>query len=271
VLLPLLSFLLVKGALASESLADWQALHDARLLLSADADFRGAIQSLERLDARLEPEDSLRGDVALSLAHARYAIGLAGGARDALTPAAAVSRTAASALAFEAQLDAIENRIQGLPFKALFAGGPQPFVRSWHHAGQGTLRLSTRNEDPALLWRTIVRDRQDDQIQALVAEGLGLLHGFRCQIRGAGFPSWLRLLALDDRDREFASEPFLVDTREWKALDTSFSSLHFTDPTAFGVRLDPSRVTLIALHDVTSYLSADRGQKEVWIDDVEIW
>lgn len=269
----LLSCLLLMAAplQANGNVSDWESMHDARLLAAVDGDHRAAIGRLEELNARIESTDPLRGTIGLSLATFRYAENMVEGARDALSSARKFPGTAEQAISLASQIDALQYQIQVLPFRTGFSASNNPFVHAWAFPGRGSVDISLVAGEATLVWTSTVRDRQEDQILAVLSETGLPLHGLRCRVRGEGFPTWLRVLVVDDSDREFASEPFEVSVAAWKDLELGLSSFHHTDPTSPSIRPDPKHLVLLSFHDVTAYLSSDRGRREVWFDDVEIW
>lgn len=253
------------------SLSDWEKLNDARLRAATGGNAATASRDLETLLASLDASDPFRGEVAYALAQARMAAGRIEKAREALRVAQAFPQTTGAAVVFDAQLEALENRIESLPLLTDFSGEENPFVHAWQHVDLGTVTVEPIFDDPALRWVTNVRDRSEDQIIASFDEHARPVHGIRCNVRGQEFPSYLRVVVTDDHDREFASDPFLVSTGAWRDLEIPISSLHHTDPTRPRVRPDPRSIATLAFDDVTAYLSSDRGDKEVWLDDLEIW
>jgi hypothetical protein len=269
VLLPLLAGASALVAQASTP-ADWERLHDLRLRAATRGDGSSVIGDLESLLASIDASDPLRGEVAWALAKARMDAGRVDEAREALRTAQAFPQTADAATAFDAQLEAIQSRIDVLPLWTDFSDS-NPFVHAWQRVDLGTVSVEPLLDDPALRWVTNVRDRTEDQILVSFDERARPVHGIRCNVRGQDFPSFLRVVVTDDHDREFASDPFLVGTGSWRDLEVTIASLHHTDPTRPRVRPDPRSVATLAFDDVTAYLSGDRGEKEVWLDDLEIW
>jgi len=262
---------LTLGAGAAETSADWTTLHDIRLSEVVDGVTPRTVERLETLLARLDAMDRLHGETAYWLAHARVTLGDREGAREALELALEDPDTREAALALQAQMDAVLATVDRLPFRHNMEDGRGPFVHSWLYGDRGEVRVAPVDADHgrAIRWTFRIRDRQEDQVTVTFAAGSGTVSRIRCEIMGQGFPSFLRVLVEDSGGREFATDPFEVPEGRWIPLDVALSSFHSTNPTTPSARPQGS---LLALHlnDVTAYLSADRGLREVWIDNVEI-
>jgi hypothetical protein len=258
-----------QGALAAEGPREWAELYEARLLDAADGEAGAAAFNLQALLNRMSPADPLYGEVAYWLANARVALGERQLAHDALDLAAGQPAAREAALALDAQLEALDRLVTDLPLVAALDDSPGPFVHSWLFGDRGWLEMGTPEgeEDPALRWAYIVQDRHDDQITLNLAPRAGQLRKVELGLKAEGFPAFVRVLLDDDRGREFATEPLEVPTDEWLWLALDRGSFHSTDPTTPAIRPAPG-VQALHLHDVTTYLSADRGPRIVWIDDL---
>ncbi len=257
---------------AAEGPAEWAEMFDALLLDVADNDAETAAFNLQSLLNRLSPEDPLHGQVAYWLAHTYISLDQRQLAHEALDIAMEAPSAREKALALHSQLESIDRQIQSLPVSSTLDEDPGPFVHTWHFGDRGWLEQGTPHgeDDPALRWACIVQDRQDDQISASFGPEAGQIEGIHLSLKSEHFPAHLRILLVDERGREFATDPLTVPTDEWLALELERDSFHSTDPTT--PREQPARrITAIHLHDVTTYLSSDRGPRVVWLDDLEIW
>jgi len=263
--------LLVLAATAAETPADWAVLNDIRVSEVLDGVTPTTVERLEALLARLDAMDRLHGEAAYWLAHARVTLGDREGARQALEIALEDLETRDAALALQAQMDAVLATVDRLPFRHDMEDGRGPFVHSWLYGDRGDVRVAPVDADHgrAIRWTFQIRDRQEDQITVSFGSDAGTLVRFRCEIMGQGYPSYLRILAEDREGGEFATDPFEVPEGRWIPVNVALSTFHSTNPTTPTAR---PRGSLRALHlnDVTAYLSADRGVREVWIDNLEI-
>ncbi len=265
--------LLLLAALApaqgAEGPQEWAELYDARLLDVADADAETAAFNLQSLLNRLDARDPLYGHVAYWLAHAYVSLDQQQLAHEALDTAGESSTAREAAIALHAQIESIERTVRELPLSAdmnLHAG---PFVHSWLFGDRGWLEMGTPqgHDSPALRWACIVQDRHDDQISVAFAPQAGRVKAVSMKLEAEHFPAHLRVLIVDERGREFATDPLAVPTGSWLELSLDRGSFHSTDPTT--PREKPAaRIASLHIHDVTSYLSADRGPRVVWIEDV---
>jgi hypothetical protein len=262
--------LLVLPVHATEGPQDWAELYEARLL-DADGATETAAFNLQSLLNRLDPKDPLYGDVAYWLAHAYVGLEQRALAHDALAIAADSPATRDAALALQAQIDSIERTVRRLPLVARMNDGSGPFVHSWLFGDRGWLELGTPEggQDPALRWACLVQDRHDDQISLRIDPSAGRLARVRMNLLAESFPAHVRVLIEDELGREFATDPFAVPTGAWLPVDLERRSFHSTDPTT--PRATPAaHILALHIHDVTTYLSSDRGPRVVWIDDLEL-
>ncbi len=266
-----LLLLVARTAVGVETPGDWALLNDIRVSEVVDGVTPATVERLEALLARLDAMDRLHGETAYWLAHARLTLGDREGARKALELALEDPDAREAALALQAQMDAVLATVDRLPFRHDMEDGRGPFVHSWLYGDRGDVRVAPVDADHgrAIRWTFLIRDRQEDQITVSFASSAGNLTRFRCEIMGQGFPSFLRILVEDRGGREFATDPFEVPAGRWIPLDVALSTFHSTNPTTPSER---PRGSVLALHlnDVTAYLSADRGVREVWIDNLEI-
>jgi hypothetical protein len=269
---PLLALLAAGPVLAAEGPAEWGEMFDARLLDVAENDPETAAFNLQSLLNRLEPADPLHGQVAYWLAHTYIGLDQHQLAREVLALAQESPGAREAALALQKQLDAIERQIVGLPLESSLDDDFGPFVHSWHFGERGWLEQGTPQgeSDPALRWACIVQDRHDDQISIGLAPQAGRVRGVRMQLQAEHFPAHLRVLLVDERGREFATDPLTVPTGGWLELDLGRDAFHATDPTTPYAK-PADHIKALHIHDVTSYLSSDRGPRVVWLDDLEIW
>ena len=266
-----LALLLALPAHSDEGPQEWAELYEARLLDSADNATETTAFNLQSLLNRLSPGDPLYGQVAYWLAHAYLCLDERTRAHEALQIAAEAPETRDAALALQAQIDSIERTVQRLPLSASMDKGPGPFVHSWLFGDRGWLESGTPegDSDPALRWATIVQDRHDDQISLYLAPSAGGLARIKLRLRAENFPAYLRILVEDAHGREFATDPFSVPTGAWLPVDLDRRSFHSTDPTTPRAR-PGTALRALHVHDVTTYLSSDRGPRVVWIDDLTL-
>ena len=266
------SLLCATSVYAAEETQDWSDLFEARLMDMADADSETASLTLTTLLERLDEGDALYGQPAYWLAHAHLGRGDIQAANQALELAMQAAGTREAAVALQAQMEALKRTIVSIPLRHPLDDDPGPFVHSWLHGDQGWLDMARPQPDssPALRWTSHIQDRKDDQISAKFGQAAHPVHGVRISLRAEAFPAYLRVLLVDERDREFATDPLAVPTDRWLDLDLPLGTFHSTDPTT--PREKPrSALDALHVHDVTAYLSADRGEQVIWLDDLEIW
>ena len=74
-----------------------------------------------------------------------------------------------------------------------------------------------------------------------------------------------------DDDRTYLTESIAISTDRWLDVEASLDQFRSNDPTLPSLRPDSRTVRMLAVQNVTAFLSADRGSHEIWIDDLEIW
>lgn len=241
-------------------------MYDARLIEGAYGDPQRAAASLTQI---LKTSKYLPGEVAYWLAHARLSTGDVISATSALEIAVDYPETRDRALSLRSQADSLQRVIVSLPYTTDFALGG-PFVHSWMHGDRGNIDLlqSEFTYGAALRWTSKIRDRQDDQITATL-NSLPISK-INVSMRAEDFPAYLRILIIDDLGQEFATDPFTIVTDSWTKVELTLDDFHSTDPTKY--RVKPSKkLTALHIHDITTYLSADRGTRYLWLDDLEIY
>ena len=211
---------------AAEGPLEWAELFDARLLDVAVNDGETAAFNLQSLLNRLEPSDPLYGQVAYWLAHSYISLDQSQLAHEALDLAMESASSREAALALHKQLESIDRQVTSLPLSSPLDEDFGPFVHSWPFGDRGWLEQGTPEgeEDPALRWACIIQDRQDDQISATFAPEAGRVAGVRLQLRAEHFPAHLRVLLVDERGREFATDPLTVPTTSWLELELAARS-----------------------------------------------
>lgn len=294
------------SASAAEGPADWNELYDARLLEVADGRTRAVVENLTSLRSRVDRDDPLHGEVAWWLAQARFALGDVEGARESLAEARRYRGVRDLAIAFEGQLEYITREVKSLPLRESFEGGVGPLVHAWRQGPFGRVvsgtpaRLaplledgltefmdlpleevrrasrappagtSPAPEDPAVIWTVVVRDMRHDHLLVNLGQAARHPTAVRFQAQAVGFPGYIRLIAVDERGREYASDYYAVPTEGPVALDYALTDFYAVDPKSARVRPHGTAIRELRFEDITGYLSADRGTHAFWIDDLEI-
>jgi len=270
VAIALLAFGLVvpQQSVLAEDVQDWATLLDALLIEMGDGNVAEAEARLELLLMRLDDEDLLRGQVAYWLAHSRMSLGDSRGALEALEIATSRADTRERAHALRSQIEALGNQLSVLPFETDLSDGKSPFVHSWMHSAEGQIEIRMESDgNQALLWTTTLRDRTDDQITVNFAQDAPSPVSIALRAKAAPFPAWLHVVAEDKDGTSFRSRTLQIPPSEWTDISVNIADLLPVIPTPnaqIGV------VQSLSIQDVTAWQSADRGVRQLWLDDVVI-
>jgi hypothetical protein len=249
----------------------WEQLYDALLHASADGDVAAAAAGLEGLARGLSDDDPLRGEVLFRLGDARYALGDADRAREALRDCirfTSPSRPKCLDRLWRIEVD--EGRIGHIPARFEFGDGVQPFVRpTTGNVDRGSLRVDDESPggDPALLW-TVGNDPVEDLVVGF-RDPSPAPRGVRVLARTNEADVRLRVVAIDSNGRRYATPGILpVPQDGWGPIDVALDTLEAEDPGAG--RLVPSRLDAVILEDATSPSRRVTGTA-IWLDDVELY
>lgn len=238
----------------------WAALQDARLAEAADRDASAAIAIYETVLHHLPAEDPLRGELLLHLARARFDEGDHAGARAALVEASSDPQVGARARSWRVQVDAWERRVQRLPLEEDFEVGSGPLVLGWSAAADAALQGGPEG----LTWTTVVREGRDDYVLAVVDEAAGPVRTLGLRLRALDLACHLRLIVEDDAGRRYTAPIVPLGPGEALELDVPITDLLPVQAGGPQV-LDPGRVRVVMLQDVTAFHSAERGRARIQI------
>ena len=252
----------------AEGPEEWATLLDAILIDMGDGDVLEAEARLELLLMHLDDRDLLRGRVAYWLAHTRMSLGDASGALEALQIATARADMRKRAHALQSQIEALQNQLSVLPYETDLSKGSSPFVHSWMHGEEGRVEIRMESDgNRAVLWTTTLRDRTDDQITVNFAANAPAASSISFRAKADPFPSWIHVVAEDVSGGAFRSRTLEVPVGEWTAIEVRIDDMLPV------IGLEGQAVATIqslSLQDVTAWQSADRGERLLWLDDIEI-
>lgn len=243
----------------------WSALHDARLAESADRDPAAAIAIYETVLHHLPADDLLRGELLLQLARARFDEGDLEGSRAALIEASQDPQVGARARAWRVQVDAWERRVPRLPLVESFTRDVGPLVLGWSAAAYASLRAGGEG----LAWTTVVRDNRDDYLLLALDEAAAPLRAVRVRVSSADLVAHLRLIVEDDGGLRWTTPVVAVEPGPPEELLVEVEDLlpaHTIGPE----RVDPARIRVVMLQDVTAFHSAARGPNRLVVSQLEL-
>lgn len=243
----------------------WEGLNDARLIEAADGTPAIAAQYYEELLQDLPPDAVQRPEVLYWLGRARLSLGDLDGAITALREAARDPDQRPAAEALLAQIEALRRGGVGLPIRWDFSQGPMAFARS---LSDDAGRLDTRlvDGDPALQWPMNVHDGEVGHISLSLAQDLPI-RAVSFRVRAARFPSNLQVVLLSAEGVRFSAPLVVVPVGRWLPIQWRVESFRAIDPSP-GAILRRARVVIF--QELTGYLSSDRGENSLLIDDIRI-
>lgn len=163
--------------------------------------------------------------------------------------------------------------VRDLPVHWTFSDVNHGVFHPWQlDDGEGSIRVQSRDEaaNPALIWRTFVDVRNNDQLV------VGFDHprpaprkiGFRVQAHDRA--SALRIRVVDDlgRSYELATGPIRVFTDRPTQVQVDLTELVPTEPG--DPPLDPGALARLILEDVSALSGTAPGRHELYLDDVSI-
>jgi len=236
----------------------WAALQDARLAESADRDPGAAIAIYETVLHHLDDGDSLRGELLIQLARARFDDGDIEGARAALVEASTEPVVSARARAWRVQVDAYQRRVQHVPMSENFHSGTGPFVLGWSAAPQAAIG----GGDLGLVWHTVVRDGRDDYVLAAVDAQAGSIHRLGLGLQADDIDAQVRVIVEDDGGRRWTAPVIDLAVGQPVNVDLAVADLLPAQPGSPSA-VDPAGIRVVMLQDVTAFHSAARGQNQI--------
>lgn len=243
----------------------WAALQDARLAEAADRDPGAAIAIYETVLNHLPAEDPLRGELLLQLARARFDEGDIPGARAALVEISGDPQVGARARAWRVQVDAWERRALRLPLQVSLTTGAGPLVLGWSASADASLQAGP----DGLTWTTVVRDGRDDYVLAVLDEGAGPLRSLSLRLRALDLPAHLRVIVEDDAGRRYTAPILALGPGQAADLDLAVADLLPVQSNGPQV-LDPGRVRVVMLQDVTAFHAPERGSSRILLESLEL-
>ncbi len=265
---------LLLAALSNPALAQdlraWQGMYEGLLKEAGDGDAGAAQEWYRGLLAGLPENDPSRGELHYWLGRTSYLGNDVEAARRDLKAASKDPTSAPHAQALLGQIDAKELRIRRLPVTHDFRLGTAHWLHSWQHGDKGTIEALPLPPDgePAMAWRTTVKDREDDQVVCYFDEPRPGPTRIRMSLRSEHFPAYVLPSLHDDRGRRYApDEPIAVSTDRWVPVELDVSEFL---PREGNQPLQPEDLDALVLQDVTAFFSSDRGANVLYVDEVHI-
>lgn len=253
------------AALPDDDVRIWEGLYDARLIEAADGTPAIAIQYYEELLQELPADAPQRPEVLYWLGRARFSLGDLDGAIAALQEAARSPDQRPMAEALLSRIELQRRGAIGLPIRWDFSQGPMSFSRSLDDdAGRLATRLIDGN--PALIWPMLVRSGGIGHISLSLAQELPIRYlAFRA--RAERFPANLQVVLLSPDGGRFSAPLVVVPTGRWMRVEWRVESFRAIDGRA---EAPLRRARVVVFQELTGYLSSDRGDNALFIDDLRI-
>lgn len=259
--------LLAPLLLAAEASRGWTAVNEARLALAIEGSPELAAQYCEAALGELPANDPERGEVLYMLGRARWELGQADPARQALVEAAKDPRVAEAARAMLLHIELEEAAVDRLPWACGFEGGLCGFRRSWVTPTAPPLQVRPADGDPALAWDMEVKGATGERIALAFTDGLPV-RWISLRARSDTFPAVVRFTLLDGSGSRYSTSPIELPDDEWLPLDLPLSAFENQDPTA--PSRAPRQVRVLEIEDLTGAVLADRGANTLWIGEVAV-
>ncbi len=249
-------------------LASWLALQDALLLESLDGADEAQVGRYAKLTQNLSADDPYRSDALLHLGRACALSGDIEGARAALRECIRLGplRDPCTDDLERIELDASSVRV--VPVAWTF-DGEHGLLHPWRFTDQGSIRTERVDDDPKLVWSTLVRAQSEDQLRIGFDRATPAPKGIRFTARAQTFDAHLRVVAVDDEMMRFTRPHVVLEVDVEQTIDIPFNELQPVD--TLSAPFDPSRIALLIIQDFTSYTSRARGRNSITIDDVEVY
>ncbi len=242
--------LLLLATLAhGQDLDDRQTFSDALLDESAYGDVSGAIETYEKLVARLAADDPLRGDVLLALGRAHWSTGRLDAARTWFLEGI---RTGVCPTRCRDWLERVEveaSRIETLPTTWTFDDGSEhALFHPWRYQDRGGIRT----QDGTLVWRTSPNSSLEFDRLKLGIGDVGEVHSVELRLESVSRDMTLQLVVVprDDPEMHYGlREALRVPTGEPFAARVVPSD--FAPAIAGPPKLDPTSFAELWLVDIS--------------------
>ena len=263
----------------------WDLYHDARLVEAADGDHRDAATTYQQLvrdliprQAKLGAQDPnqmapFRGDVYLSLGRSRYLMGDIARAREALMEGIRTNTCPDQCNAFLSELELEQNAVREVPVHWAFDSPDHGFFHPWVYArNKGTLRIhkAEGSDNAALVWDTIIDDRQGDMLVVAFDEPSPAPRSIRLKMQSTTVAAQVAFHVVDDLGNRFQPRdgPQPVPALKVVQIDLRLTEMVPLDP-ASGP-LDPARISRFEVLDVSASAMATPGPNALYLDDFEV-
>lgn len=241
----------------------WEALYDGRLVTALEGTPIVAVQYYEEILAGLPEDSQARGEVLYWLGHARFLSGDLERSAAALKEARSWPDQREQADRLLARIDLERQEVAGLPLKWDFSTGQTGFVRVSDHGAVGIARV---DGDPALSWTLPVLMGEIERISmGLMADTEARLLTFRA--RASRFPANLQVVVQGAEGGRFAAPLQVIPVDTWVNIRISLENMRSLDAAG---RTSLRSIRLVELQDLTGYLSSDRGENTLYVDDFTI-
>ncbi len=249
----------------ADDVRTWEGLYDARLVEAADGNAVLALQYYQEL----LPEDmsrkyALRPEILYWLGRARFMAGDLDGAVVALREAAASVEEKKKAEALLAHIELTRKGVTTLPVRWNFEEGPGSLVRGADAPAVGRLDVRSVGENEhALAWDTVARAQEIDRL-SLSFSGDQEVREIYFRARASSFPAEIQVLLHSADGTRFSAPLSIIPTEDWVDIRLPIVFFRTLDPLP-GASL--TAVRRVEIQDITGYLSSDRGENTIFLDD----
>ncbi|MCB9680296.1 MAG: tetratricopeptide repeat protein [Alphaproteobacteria bacterium] len=248
----------------------WVMVQRARFLDSLDGDPRAAVERYQDLVHNELPA----GDPALSealywLARARWSIGEADAARDALDQCIRSGIDKARCTELRSRIDLEEESIRTVPTRWTFDNADHGVFHPRSYWDKGTIRLITDVEGSCLVWDTQVDPVKEDRLVVGFHAPQPPPRTIAFRLRSGEIRAVIEIELVDVYGHRYTTRlpTATLPVREWVRVQIDLSDTTPLDPD--GPPLDPSDLYRLVLRDMTAITGAT-GRNELRLDDFEV-
>jgi hypothetical protein len=262
--------ILLKFALAQtsgEEARTWESIYDGRLVAALEGSPQLGVQYYEQILEGLSADSPARGQVLYWLGHARFLSGDLARAAAVLKEAQAWPDVKDASTRLLARIELERQSALVLPLNWDFSGGVVGFVLgSLPRSHESSLKTEILDNNPVLSWTRFVSANEIDSISMGLVDTPARSIAFRAMARN--FPVDLQVVVLGTEGGRYGAPLTVIPEAEWVYIRISLSSLRSLDAASRGPL---KNIRNVELQDLSGYLSSDRGENILYLDDFSIY
>lgn len=235
---------------------------ESALLARSLGDHVGSATLLVNVVRTAAADDPSRAWALFWLATERAEQGDAPGAREALRECIRTGPARAECVALLGRLEVEASAITTVPTIWTF-DGDHGVVHWWLQNDRGSIRVEDRDGDPALVWVTEHDELDPGTLVIGVDTPRPLPRKLRASLLAPGRNAWLAVVFVDADGKLFGQSPIALPAGRPVELELPLERA--TGPTG---TLDPSRLEMVIVRDMTAKSDPSGGSSLLVIDDI---